>query len=46
MESINKNMEEYILFLFNLNRCIVNKETPTKIIIGIDGTNSMQKTFD
>ena len=29
-----------------LNAVAVVREKPTKIIIGIDGTNSMQKTFD
>ncbi len=31
--------------MFELNRVEIRRDTPTKIIIGIDGTNSMNKTF-
>jgi hypothetical protein len=45
LETLNHTPKEYIQFLFELNRVEVGRETPIKIIIGIDGTGSMKKTF-
>ena len=41
LETLNHTPKEYIQFLFELNRVEVGRETPIKIIIGIDGTGSM-----
>jgi hypothetical protein len=41
LENVAESAEDYLAFLLRLNAAAVVKETPTKIIIGIDGTTSM-----